>query len=195
MSYTFHMTHARLRNRGWPPNVLRESFVVKLSLRQLGFRENPFLHCLLYLVPSCKRCPLQTQTLVLGPLLDSDAMFFCFFMQNYSHACLFATFETVYQHARATHANSKPCFVSTENKNAIFLPHIAPVLNHRSHLPPRPFCTLWISKPPTSSERSAPSNPSQSARRERKQAHFLFRHRWNVLVNNLLLIPDHTRDL
>lgn len=195
MSYTFHMTNARLHNRGRPPNMPWKPLVIKVSLRRLSFQENAFLHRLLYLAPSCKRCPPAEADACSRPSAwFTSHDFLPVHAQPHAHKHVFATFELVYPHTRAAHANSKPFFVSSVNKNAIYQPHITPVLNHRSHLAPWPFCTSWISQPPISSERSAPSNPSQSALCERKQARFLFRHRQNALASNLLLIPDHTRD-
>lgn len=203
MSYTFHMTHTRLRNRGWAPNVAGlqtccgkhcdQSFSLAALLPgELFSFTISFILFRPVNAASCYRRRRLFQAFCLIPIP-------CFPVFSYTATCTQVCFCHVWAGFTHTHApcmfNSQPLFVSSVNKNAICQPHIAPVLNHRSHLAPRPFCTLWISKPPTSSERSAPSNPSQSACCERKQARFLFRHRRNALVSNLLLIPDHARDL
>lgn len=128
------------RNRGRPSNALGKTFVFKVCLRQLSFQDS-FLHRLLYLLLSCKRCPLQTQLLVPGLTLDSHPVCFCLFVHSYVHTNVFLQRVSRFTRTHAP-AKTKPFFVSSVNKNAICQPHIAPVLNHRSHLAPRPFCTL-----------------------------------------------------
>lgn len=122
--------------------MLPETFVIKVSVWEFRLHLKSLLYVLFILFRPVNACCRHSAGFPSHVLLSVPALL-------HGHKRVFATPEPVYVRSRAAHTNSRSFFVSSVNKNAICQPHITAVLNHRSHLAPRPLCTLCISKLPT----------------------------------------------